>query len=295
MFKKIVFALIVILILPIGLEAKTKRNSRNRTKKEIKKTVKIMPTDTLTKIVLNTSLGEIVVALYDDTPKHRDNIVKLAKEGYYDGTLFHRVIKSFMIQGGDGTSKNAQPGQHLGSGDLDYTVEAELRYPAHFHKRGALAAARTADQVNPEKRSSGSQFYIVTGKVYSKQELDKMTQQKEYRAKQNLFQSLAAPYRKDLMKLQAAKDTVAIEKIRQKLISETEAKYAENPASFTQEQIDIYSTIGGTPHLDGEYTVYGEVVKGMEIVDKIEQVETDGNDRPKEDIKIISTSVIEKK
>ena len=131
-------------------------------------------TDTLTQVELKTSLGDIVVALYNETPKHRDNFIKLVNDGYYDGVLFHRVIKDFMVQTGDGNSKTATPGQMLGDGDPGYTIPAEFVYPKYFHKRGALAAARTGDQVNPERASSGSQFYIVTGKLYSSSELEMM-------------------------------------------------------------------------------------------------------------------------
>lgn len=253
---------------------------------------KNMETEKMSKALLKTTLGDIVIGLYNDTPKHRDNFIKLAKEGVYNGTLFHRVIKDFMIQGGDVDSKTAKPHQQLGSGDVGYTIEKEIVYPAHFHKRGALAAARTGDQVNPEKRSSGSQFYIVTGKAFTKQQLDNMSKQKENRAKQNIFQNLVNPYRKELMKMQIAKDSVGIESLRQKLISETEKEYAKNPVAFTEEQIKEYTTIGGAPHLDGEYTVYGELLEGMDVVEKIEKETTDHNDRPVKDIKILSVELI---
>lgn len=250
-------------------------------------------TDNCKKILVKTSLGDIKIALYNETPKHRDNFLKLVEEKYYEGTLFHRVIKQFMIQAGDGESKNAAPGQQLGAGNIGYTIPAEFVYPKYFHKRGALAAARTADQINPEKESSGSQFYIVTGQVFKKQMLDQMLQQMEYRKKQNLFQKNAAPYRKELMKMQIAKDTAGVEAIRQKLIDMTEKEYAENPVSFTEEQIEAYTTVGGAPHLDGDYTVFGEILEGMDVVAKIEEAQTDRSDRPKEDIKIISAEVVE--
>lgn len=247
----------------------------------------------MTKIELKTSLGDIIVGLYKETPKHHDNFVKLVKEGYYDGVLFHRVINQFMIQTGDGDSKTAKPGQMLGTGDPGYTVEAEFIYPKFFHKRGALAAARTGDNVNPERRSSGSQFYIVTGKPYNEQQLAQMEHQMDMMNKQNIFQAKAAKYRDELKKLMAARDTAAVEALRQQLIAETEAEAAKNPVKFTAEQREAYSTVGGTPHLDNQYTVFGEVLEGMDVVAKIEGAATDRNDRPKEDIKIISAKVIE--
>lgn len=245
-----------------------------------------------TKVLLHTSLGDITVLLYDDTPLHRDNFIANVKNGVYTGTLFHRVIKEFMIQGGDVDSKDAPKGKMLGSGDIGHTVEAEFVYPKHFHKRGALAAARTGDAVNPEKRSSGSQFYIVTGKIFTREQLEAMENQKAYRKKQNLFQKNSAPFRKEILKLQLAHDTAGVESLRQKIIEITETEYAENPEKFTAEQIDTYTTIGGTPHLDGEYTVYGEVISGMDVVAKIEVETTDRNDRPENDIKIISAKIL---
>ena len=247
----------------------------------------------MTKVELKTSLGDIVVGLYKETPKHHDNFVKLVKEGYYDGVLFHRVINDFMIQTGDGESKNAKPGQMLGSGNPGYTIEAEFVYPKYFHKRGALAAARTADQVNPERRSSGSQFYIVTGKVYNEQQLVQMEHQMNQMNLQSIFQAKVAANQKEIMRLRMARDTAGTEELRQRLIAETEAEGAKNPVGLTLEQRQAYSTVGGTPHLDNQYTVFGEVLEGMDIVDKIEGVATDRNDRPNEDIKILSAKVIE--
>ncbi|MBQ1986761.1 MAG: peptidylprolyl isomerase [Muribaculaceae bacterium] len=258
---------------------------------ETKKTNVIIPE--MTKVELKTSLGDIVVGLYKETPKHHDNFVKLVKEGYYNGVLFHRVINDFMIQTGDGNSKTAKPGQMLGTGDPGYTVEAEFVYPKFFHKRGALAAARTADQVNPERRSSGSQFYIVTGKVYNEQQIMQMEHQMNQMNLQSIFQAKAAANQKEIMRLRMARDTAGTEALRQRLIAETEAEAAKNPVKLTEEQRAAYTTVGGTPHLDNQYTVFGEVLEGMDVVAKIEGVATDRNDRPTEDIKIISATVIE--
>ena len=258
---------------------------------ETKKTNVIIPE--MTKVELKTSLGDIVVGLYKETPRHHDNFVKLVKEGYYNGVLFHRVINDFMIQTGDGNSKTAKPGQMLGTGDPGYTVEAEFVYPKFFHKRGALAAARTADQVNPERRSSGSQFYIVTGKVYNEQQIMQMENQMNQMNLQSIFQAKAAANQKEIMRLRMARDTAGTEALRQRLIAETEAEAAKNPVKLTEEQRAAYTTVGGTPHLDNQYTVFGEVLEGMDVVAKIEGVATDRNDRPTEDIKIISATVIE--
>lgn len=258
---------------------------------ETKKTNVIIPE--MTKVELKTSLGDIVVGLYKETPKHHDNFVKLVKEGYYNGVLFHRVINDFMIQTGDGNSKTAKPGQMLGTGDPGYTVEAEFVYPKFFHKRGALAAVRTADQVNPERRSSGSQFYIVTGKVYNEQQIMQMEHQMNQMNLQSIFQAKAAANQKEIMRLRMARDTAGTEALRQRLIAETEAEAAKNPVKLTEEQRAAYTTVGGTPHLDNQYTVFGEVLEGMDVVAKIEGVATDRNDRPTEDIKIISATVIE--
>lgn len=248
--------------------------------------------DNMTKVEIKTSLGDIVVALYNETPLHRDNFIKLAKEGYYDGVLFHRVIKDFMIQTGDGKSKNATKDEMLGSGDLNYTIPAEFVYPKYFHKKGALAAARTGDQVNPQRASSGSQFYIVTGRVASENELHMIEQRMEYSKKNSIFQKLAMQHRDSIMEMQRNGDRAGLEKLQAELIPLVEAEYKDNPAVLTQEQRDAYTTVGGTPHLDGEYTVFGEVISGIEVVDKIQNVATGANDRPVDDVKIISMKVL---
>ena len=190
--------------------------------------------ETETLVLIDTDMGKIKVKLFNDTPLHRDNFIKNVKEHRYDGLLFHRVIKQFMIQGGDINSKDAPLDAHLGDGDLDYTIPAEFVYPKYFHKRGMLCAARTPDEENPEKASSATQFYIVTGKFFTEMELDKMTKEK------------------------------GIE--------------------FTPEQKEAYMLEGGTPHLDGNYTVFGEVIQGMKVVDKIQFVETNADDRPTKNI-----------
>ena len=185
-------------------------------------------------IKIETTLGDIRLLLYDETPLHQANMIKLIKEGYYNGQIFHRVIENFMIQGGDPHSNNAERGQRLGTGGPGYKVPPEFS-PNLFHKKGALAAAREGDRSNPEQLSSGSQFYIVKGRVFSIEELDAMIK-------------------------------------------------AGRCKPLTTKQVEIYTTIGGTPHLDGSYTVYGEVIEGLEIVNLITFEPTDSYDRPLQNI-----------
>ena len=247
-----------------------------------------------TVLKIETSMGDIKVKLYNETPKHRDNFIKLAKDGTYNGTLFHRVIKDFMVQAGDPESKNAPKGKMLGSGDVGYTVPAEFVYPKYFHKKGALSAARQGDEVNPKKESSGCQFYIVTGKVFNDSTLLNMEQQKNQNKVTEAFNALAQKHKKEIYKMRKANDQDGLYALQDTLFIQAEAEAAKQPDfHFTPEQIKAYTTVGGTPHLDGEYTVFGEVVEGMDIVDKIQQVKTDRSDRPEEDVKIINVSVIE--
>ena len=250
-------------------------------------------TDTASaRVLVETSLGNITLLLYGDTPRHRDNFLKLVNEGFYDGVLFHRVIKDFMIQTGDPDSKGAPAGKHLGAGGPGYQIDAEILYPKHIHRRGALAAARQGDQVNPMRRSSGSQFYIVTGRKFTPAEAQTMSLRGVDKQKQSVFRSLVNENTALIQQLQAAGDTTALEQLRQDLIAKMEATVAANPATLSPEQIEIYSTVGGTPHLDGEYTVFGEVIDGMDVVDKIEATTTGPADRPVDDIKIIKMKVL---
>lgn len=249
-----------------------------------------------TVLLLETSMGDIRIRLYDDTPKHRDNIVKLAKEGFYDGTLFHRVIKDFMIQAGDPESKEAPQGKMLGAGDVGYTIPAEFVYPKYFHKKGALSAARQGDNVNPEKASSGCQFYIVTGKVYSDSTLLDMERQMNQLRLNNAFQALVQKNMKTIYKLRKDGNQDGLLDLQDSLIAQAEAQVdKEEPFRFTPEQVQAYTTVGGTPHLDGEYTVFGEVLEGMDVVDKIQQVKTDRNDRPEKDVIIQKVTVLDRR
>ena len=193
---------------------------------------------------IETTEGNIRIMLYDDTPLHRDNFVKLVEEHFYDSLLFHRVIKSFMIQAGDPKSRNAEPGETLGEGDLGYTLPAEFMVPKHYHRRGAVAMAREGDKVNPERRSSACQFYIVWGKTYSTKELEAIQ-----------------------------------EKVKEATNGQT---------TMSSEMFWDYRKVGGSPHLDGQYTVFGEVVEGLDVVERIQRVFTDDYNRPVDDIRIVS-------
>ena len=241
------------------------------------------------KVKIQTTLGDIVVRLYDETPIHRDNFMKLVKEGYYDGTLFHRVIKDFMIQGGDPDSKGAPAGMPLGVGGPDYTLEAEIK-DGLFHKRGALAAARQGDQVNPERRSSGSQFYIVWGQVYNEGQLRQFSQQMKMQRMQDVFNKLASEHRDEIMQMRRERNRAGLQELQDKLAAEAESKLSSFPG-LTEEQKKVYSTLGGTPHLDGQYTVFGEVEEGLDIVEMIQNTTTGQGDRPVDDIEMKITVI----
>ena len=248
------------------------------------------------KVKIQTMLGDIVVRLYDETPLHRDrsalplatskNFVKLVKEGYYDGTLFHRVIKDYIIQGGDPDSKGARAGKMLGVGGPDYTLEAEIK-DGLFHKRGALAAARQGDEVNPERRSSGSQFYIVWGQVYNEGQLRQFSKQLKMQQVQQAFNSLAASHRDEIMQMRRERNRAGLQELQDKLAAEAEKQVN----GLTEEQQKIYSTVGGTPHLDGQYTVFGEVEDGLDVVEMIQGSATGRGDRPIDDIEMRITVI----
>ena len=244
----------------------------------------------MAKVKISTTEGDIIVRLYDETPKHRDNFLKLAAEGYFDGTLFHRVIKDFMIQGGDPDSKGAPAGKTLGTGGPDYTIPAEFVYPKLFHKRGALSAARLGDEVNPDRESSGSQFYIVWGKTYKAAELKQMERQLEMQQEQTIFNQLAKENRDKILELRRNRDRAALQELQDELIAQTKAISMEKgKPAFTDEQREAYTTVGGTPFLDNQYTVFGEVEEGLDVVERIQNCATLGNDRPKEDVSMTVT------
>ena len=247
-----------------------------------------------TQVLMHTSMGDIQLKLYNETPKHRDNFIQLVKDGTYNGLLFHRVIKDFMIQGGDVTSKDAPMNKSLGAGDLGYTVPAEFNYPKYFHKKGALSAARQGDNVNPKKESSGCQFYIVTGKKYSEAELNQMEKQLENRLKQSIFARLQAENKPKIMEYYRSGNKEELAILRDTLIGKTEleAEKRKDETKLPKELREIYKTEGGVPFLDNQYTVYGEVVKGIEVVEAIQNVKTNKQDRPTENVVITSVELI---
>lgn len=199
-------------------------------------------------VLLETTKGNIRVKLYNDTPLHRDNFLKLVNQGFYNGLLFHRIIPDFMIQAGDSASRHAQPGQMLGDSPEPYTIPAEIHYPLHFHRRGALAAAREGDEVNPQRASSASQFYIVTGSIFTDDQLD--------------------------------------------VVQERLDSVTHNQVKLTPKIKEVYRTFGGSPHLDGQYTVFGEVVEGFDVTDQIQWAGRDENNRPFDDIRITRATVV---
>lgn len=221
--KKLTFLAFFLMIFSFSFS----QNAKNQDGKKEKKTY----------VLVETTYGKMKILLYNETPLHKENFIKLVKKGFFDDLLFHRVINNFMVQGGDPNSKNARAGQMLGNGGPGYTIPAEFNNN-FIHKKGALAAARQGDFVNPKKESSGSQFYIVQGQKYNEQQLKMMQMQ------------------------------------------------SKRKEPYTAEQIEIYKTIGGTPFLDNDYTVFGEVVEGIEVVDKIATVQCDGNNRPLNDVKM---------
>lgn len=239
-------------------------------------------------VELKTEFGTMKILLYGDTPQHRDNFIKLVKEGFYDGLLFHRVIKDFMIQGGDPGSKNAPASKQLGAGDVGYTIPAEFVYPKHYHKKGSLAAARQGDQVNPEKRSSGCQFYIVQGKKLSDAEIKQMELGMLGKAKEKRFYEIVRERSEEVQKARSENNQSALMKLQNEIIAQMEKEFESKASEYQMpaEMKEAYKTVGGTPFLDNEYTVFGEVIEGLEVIDKIAAVETNPGDRPKQDIKM---------
>lgn len=250
---KNVLLIISMLLVCCGVSAQAAKNvgkagTTIKTAKNVGK-VTTVKAEERPEVLIETTMGNIRVALYNETPLHRDNFLKLIREyHYYDSLLFHRVIPDFMIQAGDPYSKNAPKGAVLGDHSLDYIIPAEIRLPQIYHKRGALAAAREPDMVNPKRESSSSQFYIVYGRKQDERGLQ--------RGRDNLRQLFG--------------DSI----------------------QMTDEMREVYTTVGGTPHLDGGYTVFGEVLEGMDVVDRIQRVERDANDRPLEDVRIVKATIL---
>jgi len=234
---------------------------------------------------IETEFGTMKIKLYNETPLHRDNFIKLTKEGFYTDLLFHRVIKGFMIQGGDPDSKNAAPGQQLGGGDLGYTIPAEIN-PKFFHRRGVIAAARQGDAVNPEKRSSSSQFYILQGKVFRPGELDTLQLKLDESRKKNMLQAKLKTIEPELNQLGAGGKQDELMARFNALKAEVDSAAAKlPPIRFTDEQRKAYTTVGGYPSLDNNYSIFGEVTEGLDVLDKIADQPVDQYNRPEKDIK----------
>ena len=244
-----------------------------------------------TEVVLETTLGDIHIVLFDDTPGHRDNIVQNVKDGKYDGVTFHRVIRNFMIQTGDPATKNASGiAQATDSSAAKATAEripAEIVYPKYFHQRGFVGAARDGDDENPERMSDKYQFYIVTGKVCSEGDLDGYESAREEREAQVLFEKICKQHQNEIDALRAARETRRLSDKLETLLDEARMKVMENPPlTYTRAQRSAYRSKGGAPWLDGEYTVFGEVVEGMAVVEKIQKIRTNAQDVPLAEVRI---------
>ena len=238
-------------------------------------------------VEIETSMGDVEVVLYDDTPLHRDNFVKLCQSDIYEGMLFHRIIKDFVVQGGDPESKKREPGVLYGDGDGGFTVPAEI-VPTHFNKRGALIDAKEVDAINPERLSAGTQFCFVQGRTYTDEELD----EREERINEIHRNWLYHSYKKLLQQEQPDLSPEDLEIEISVKIADTLAE--SGLRRIPAEHREHYKTIGGVPHLDGSVTIFGEVTKGLNIVEKMSLVKTDKNDRPLHDVLILSTKVFQK-
>ncbi len=244
-------------------------------------------------VQISTNLGAMKFKLNNETPKHRDAFIQLTKEGYYDQTLFYRVIQNFLIQGGSRSSRNAAPGKRIGYGDPDKTVDDEIR-PQFFHKKGVLCAPRQPDEVNPFKQSDISQFFIIKGKVFTDGELDtiEIAVNRPIRNKINA-QYLTHEVKEKLKKLKAEKKVNEFRAIADEVKRQIDTDYTMHPGKliFSKEQREAYTTVGGYPDLDGKYTIFGECISGIEVIDKIAALKTDENNRPFTDVKITVTII----
>lgn len=243
------------------------------------------------KVLISTSLGDIKVLLYDDTPMHRDAFVKLIHSGHFDNTLFYRVVENFVIQGGSSDSKNAPKGKHIGYGKSEITLNSEFR-TNRFHKKGALCAPRQPMEVNHFKKSDVSQFYIVVGRVFSDEELKILENNVNIPIKKKLKEKYYIPRKKELLKLKSS-DPIAFNALLKEIKQQIAVDFAiANKLEFTDEQRKIYTSIGGIPSLDGDYTVFGEVYEGLDVVEKISKLKVDKNSRPYTNV-IIETKMIQ--
>lgn len=232
-------------------------------------------------VEIHTDFGKIIVKLYNETPNHTENFLKLTAEKFFDGLIFHRVIKDFVVQGGDPETRNPLPGKLYGDKDAGYLIDSEFS-DTIFHKRGSIAMAREGDDVNPNKRSSSSQFYLVVGKIYTEEELNNL----EVRLNSRLKEKIEMKLFDSLLNGSAQFDTKTLQNITQLVQNKADSIFNIKKVKFSDKQRKIYTTIGGIPHLDGSYTVFGEIVEGYEVIEKISNVETDKNDRPLTDIKM---------
>ena len=244
-------------------------------------------------VQISTNFGSMKFRLYDDTPKHRDAFIDLANEGYYDGTLFYRVIQDFLIQGGSKSSKDAPPGKRIGYGDPDKTVDDEI-LEHYFHKKGALCAPRQPDEINPFKQSDISQFFIVKGSVHTTGQLDTMEFAINRPVRNKIVQRYMTPsVRAELKKLKEEKKVKEFREIANRVKDQIETEYNLQPEilEFSEAQREAYTTVGGYPDLDGKYTIFGECISGFEVIDKIAALKTDKNNRPYTDVKIKVTII----
>ena len=245
------------------------------------------------KVLVKTTAGNFVLKLYNETPLHRDNFIKLVKTHFYDSLLFHRVISEFMIQGGDPDSKRATSDVMLGDGDVGYKIPAEFKTPDIFHKKGALAAAREGDDVNPDKTSSGCQFYIVVGKTFTDKDLNLMQLSRKQYLRSQLFEKIMEEKQGEAERYNKEQNIQKINELKDSIATQIEQKLKDNPnIQFTEKQRETYKTIGGTPHLDGNYTVFGEVIKGLDVVEKISKTKTNSADRPIDNVRILKMKLI---
>lgn len=236
-------------------------------------------------VLIKTKFGDMKVKLYNETPQHRDNFLKLVNQGFFNDLLFHRVIKNFMVQGGDPQSKNAKPGVPLGGGDLGYLIPAEFN-SKYIHKKGALAAARTGDDINPEKKSSASQFYIVQGKPWNNKTLNNYVEKRNPQAFKAEMDKLTQPKLELISRLQLEGKSDSIKIINEALRIKAFKNLDAAGLGYDSLQRVTYNTLGGAPNLDGGYTVFGEVVEGLNIIDSIANVKTNKGDRPVADVKM---------
>lgn len=264
------------------------------TRKALEENFKPLAPDTAamakyTKVEMVTDLGRIELALFDATPKHRDNFLKLVRSRYYEGTLFHRIIKEFMVQGGDPDSKGAKPGMMLGQGGPGYNLEAEIS-DTLYHFKGALAAARQGDEINPERKSSGSQFYIVTGKAVSASEMKDVLKQKAFMKFMQDPENMS--YQMRYQVATQRQDGAALQDLQSELDKKVGPMAEKAYQNLPQRVKQIYATWGGSPFLDQDYTVFGFVTKGYEVLEALQNAETGEGDRPQKDIRILSLRIL---